>query len=72
VPLLSCEAFSGDELEEVLGGYSILQVVYRRYVEPKGVLLEAFLEGALFRSPLDQEFLYLGRAAVVLDASRLL
>ena len=71
MPLLSRGALSGDELEEVLGGYPILQVGYRRYVEPEGVLFEGFPEGALFRSPLDEELLYPCRTTVVLDASRL-
>jgi hypothetical protein len=71
MPLLSCGAFSGDESEEVLPKYPILQVSYRRYVEPEGVMFEGFPESALLRSPVDQEFLFPGRATVVLDASRL-
>jgi hypothetical protein len=71
MPLLSCGAFSCDELEEVLGGYPILHVGYRRFAEPEGVLFDGTPEGALFRSPLDQEFLYPGLGTVVLDASRL-
>ena len=71
LPLRSCGAFSGDELEEVLGGYPILQVGYRQYVEPEGVLFEGFPKGAVFRSPLDHEFLHPSRATVMPDASRL-
>jgi len=41
------------------------------YVDPEGVLFEGFPESALFRAPLDQEFLYPGLGTVVLDASRL-
>ena len=52
-------------------GYPIIQVGYRRYVEPEGVMFEGFPEGAVFRSPLEQKFLYTSRATVMLDASRL-
>ncbi len=53
LPLRPCGALGGAELEEVLGGYPILQVGYRRYVEPEGKLFEGFPEGEVFRSPLD-------------------
>jgi len=71
LPLRSCGALCSDEVEEVLGGYPLLQVGYRQNVEPEGILFESFPEGAEFRSPLDLEFLYPSRATVISDASRL-
>jgi hypothetical protein len=62
---------SGNESEEVLDGNRVFQVGYRHYVEPHVILFEGFPEGAMFRAPLDQEFLYPSRTTTMSDASRL-
>jgi hypothetical protein len=67
----SCGAFSGDESEEVMCEKPVLQAGYRHYVKSYGILFEGFPEGPMFRSPLDQEFIYPSRATVMFDASRL-
>ncbi len=62
-------AFGGDESLEVLSGDRVIWTDYRHYVEPQVILFEGFPKGAMFRAPLDQEFLHPSRATTVSDAS---